>query len=262
MVEVFDDSVDLELVRRLKEGQEEYFPVLWNKIERLVKMKARRILNSRINFGVEEDDMLQAGRIALWATVKQYDKSAGCGFITFFMYKLKNEFRAACQYGGQAQARDPIKTSFSLDAKVSKDEGVDLTLADVTPDHDSDLPFLEVERMIWNRELHDALEREFSKLGQRRTDVLRKRYFEGKTLSQTAQEYGCSQSYIRDLERSALERLEHKKSLMAFLDERTDFNRRVSLDLFKRTNTSAVEWNVLKREELTQYYRRRSAGEI
>lgn len=81
-------------------------------------------------------------------------------------------------------------------------------------------------------------------------EILQKRYWKEATLREVGESMDLSTEQVRSLSSSALRRLRQSrtaKPLKAFVEERTNYYRRVSLDAFQRHGNSAVELEVMKR---------------
>ena len=249
-----DYSIDRDLIERIRTGQDDHFPVLWNKVKPFVYKKANRILGSKRNYGVDLADLEQAGKTALWKAVQSWQPGR-VPFFCLFKRKLQTELAIACGYRTKKQAADPINFALSLDEQIISEDGEERSKFDLVPDPESSAPLEEIEQSIWNRELHEALERSIqSALTARQADMIRKHYFEEMSCAEIADIYGCNHSRIYAIKGEALTKLRRKRELQAFLDERTPFDLHVGLDTFRRTRTSAVELLVFKREELLAKY--------
>lgn len=251
-----DFSIDPELIQHVKDGHEEYFPILWNKVKGFVHLKATRVLASSENNGVDRDDLEQAGRIALWKTVQSYDSEKG-KFFYLFTIVLKTEFANACRYRTQKQKDDAFRGATTLDKPIGEeDEG--FTLQDVIPDEESSVPFEEIERRVWNRELHEALEQSMRVLPDRNTEIIRRHYFENQVLKDIANTLDVSIERVRQMEVNSFRKLKRQKELKAFVEQHTPtMSKHVGIKWFRQTNTSSVEWLVLEREKLMHWYLQR-----
>ncbi len=247
-----DYSIDPELIERVKNGQEEYFPVLWNKVKGYVHLKATKAL--KINCWIERDDLEQAGRIALWKAVQSFDSEKGA-FFHLFKMTLKTEFATACSYRTRKQMDDAFRLAVSLDEPIRNTEG-ECTLQDIIPDRDSEVPFEDVERRIWNSELHETLERSMKVLPDRNISIIKQHYYESRSVADIAGAMNLNASTVRQIEYNSFSRLQQKKELQQFVDRHTpSLSKYISIRTFNHTRTSAVEWLAMRREELREFYR-------
>ena len=248
-----DYSIDPELIERVKNGQDEYFPVLWNKVKGYVYQKATAALKA--NNGIERDDLEQAGRIALWKTVQSFDPQKGA-FFHLFKMTLKTEFATVCGYRTRKQKNDAFRLAVSLDEPIKDTEG-ECTLQDIIPDRESEAPFEEIERRIWNIELHETLERSMKVLPDRNISIIKQHYYECRSVSDIAGAMNLNASTVRQIEYNSFSKLQQKKELQQFVDRHTpSLSKHVCIRTFNQTHTSAVEWLVMKREDLALWFNR------
>ena len=244
-----------ELAAAIRAGERELLPRLWNQVERFVARQAARVMTLSGGFGggVEFDDLYQSGYLALVAAVETYDTAQGKPFIGWLAFALKNAFAEAGGVRSVRQANDPIHRAASLDAPVGEDDDGG-SLVDFIPAADAAPEDLAVEA-LYVRQLHDALEKAMDDLNPRQRDILRQRYYHGRTHTDIAAAQGCSRSAVSEQERAALRRLYEARTangLSEFLETHTNYYQAVGPGTFQRTGTSAVEKIVLKREQLAQ----------
>lgn len=223
------------------QGGEDRMGELWQQVERLVSWKANRImtaLNGR--GGVEFDDLYQSGYPAMVAAVDSYKPAVG-KFSTWFMLHLKTAFAEATGYRSNRQQRDPIHNAVSLDTPLT-DDADSGDLMDVVADPAGAGRMEAVEEVIYRQQLHDALEEALEAIPEECGTVLRQRYYEGRTLSDLAEEQGVSMEMVRKRERDALRRLRSPKTacrLRPFYD--FDFYCGTGLGAFRHTGMSIQE---------------------
>lgn len=242
-----------ELALAVASGHEEYYVELWKSVKGFVRQRGKKILLNDRNNGADMDDIEQAGMIALLDAARGFDPDRG-DFFQLFSWHLKSEFAAACNYRTNKARNDPINYALSVDAPLGNEE--EGTLADIVIDPTDYIE--EKQEEIENQELHEALERALNRIDRVRAGIIRKHYWNDLTLDYIAQESGRSIENVRGLESSGIQSLRNYKTrrdLQAWLDERTDFYVRVSLNSFKNTHISAVEKIVIRREEITDYYK-------
>lgn len=130
-----------ELVSEIKAGRAGYGE-LWEQVQRFVRQQAAGYISQNPGLctgaGVEMEDLLQAGFLALHDAVKGFDPAAGMAFVGYLAFHLKRYFREAC--GIRTSKRDPLLQAARLDKPVSEEDGA-ATLGELTPD-----PQAEAER--------------------------------------------------------------------------------------------------------------------
>lgn len=238
-----------ELVAAIQTGAPERMGELWQQVERLVSWKASRVmtaLNGR--GGVEFEDLYQSGYPAMVAAVDSYRPEVGA-FSTWFMLHLKTAFAEATGYRSAKQQRDPIHNAVSLDTPLTDDADSDDLMA-VVADPAGMRGIETVEEAIYRQQLHNALEEALEAIPEECSAVLRQRYYEGRTLSDLAEEQGVSMEMARKRERDALRRLRSPKTacrLRPFYD--FDFYCGTGLGAFRHTGMSIQERYLLIEEE-------------
>lgn len=238
-----------ELVSLIQSGNVDYFADLWEKIERLVRWKAKRIISAiGSHAGAEFDDLYQSGYLAMVAAVNTYDPESG-SFAGWFMLHLRTAFAEATGTRSQKQAKDPIHSALSLEYPLSDDSDADLLL-EVIPDPTSEIPMQGVEERIYQQQLRNALEMALDKLPDKQRDTLRKKYLEGIPVEQIAIETGTTRQAIWQNEKSGLRQLRHPanaKLLRPFYD--FDYYGLSGLSVFKNTGMSVQERYLILEEE-------------
>lgn len=107
------------------------------------------------------------------------------------------------------RAINTLSKSMSLDQCIDS-ESDDLTLSDVIadPDNQIDVMLDDIERA----ELRDALIEIIDSLHGREPEILKKRYFEGKSSIKCSQELGVSSQYVIKVEHNGLDRIRKTKA--------------------------------------------------
>lgn len=230
---------------------------LWERVERFVRHLARRWASaSGTRCGVDTDDLVQEAYFALLAAVQTYDPMRGA-FLSWLALYLRGAF------GNATHDRDPLDSALSLDTPLpsSDTDGDPVTYADVLQEPQDALQG--AEERLYTAQLHGALERALGVLPEPSAAVLRGRYWEGRSLGDLADEFGCTPQNVARRALDALSRLRHssaRRELERFLDERTDFYRGVGVRAFQCTGASAVERAATYRDQLEREYENGGAG--
>ena len=108
---------------------------LWEQVRRFIGQQALRWFTLYGDMcrraGVELDDLLQCGFLALQDAVQAFDPARGYSLLTYLTRPLSNRFREAC--GIRTSKRDPLNDCDSLDRPVGEEEG-SASLGDFLPD--------------------------------------------------------------------------------------------------------------------------------
>ncbi|MEA4933732.1 MAG: sigma-70 family RNA polymerase sigma factor [Lawsonibacter sp.] len=231
-----------ELATAIQGGERERLPELWEQVERFVSMQAGKV--SRATGGrIDAEDLSQSGFLALVAAAESYDAGAGMSFVGWLAYHLKTAFAEAGGYRTKRQMQDPIHSATSLDVPISEDEG-GATLGDVQPDPKAEQAFADAEEAIFNQQLHDVLERALHTLPEDQAEVIRGRYYQGRSLK----ELGPG---ARDLEMHGLRHLRRQritKELRQYIEIHTPYYSGVGLGAFQNSGSQPERLAIMREE--------------
>ena len=198
-----------ELVTVIQAGATERMVDLWEQTKGLIAFKARHIMTAlglRGNpCGVEMEDLIQSGYLALVKAVETYEPSAGA-FSTWLVYHLKNTFSELTGYRTKTGRNEPLNNSFSLDKTVD-DETDGTPFGEFVSDPKAAATMQSIEDKLWREQLHEAMEAALSVLPEQSAEVLRLRHYQGLTLADVGEIRGTSPERIRQMENKALRQL-------------------------------------------------------
>ena len=245
-----------ELVAAAQSGDKGAMLALWEQVEKLVRMWARRWSHAwGSHIGATVEDFAQAGYLGFDEAVKTFDPERGVLFATWLTYPVKKEFAKLVGCRTVTDDREGCNTlvgpnaalagALSLDAPLGNALD-DITLADALPDPAD--PYAEVEHDIYGTQLRAALDMALNALPEEQRTTLERRYYGGQSLDAVAAEMGVVPSTVQQRELKALRRLRRDSALEQFVDSHTNFYHRVSIKRFTSTGSSAVEEIVLRRE--------------
>ena len=197
------------------------------------------------NAGLSFEDLVQEGYFAVDYAAKHYDPERG-SFTTVLSYALMHQIRSAtCGEHARviatedgrrmAVSANPLNECSSLDAPLDADDEGSSTRGEIIEDPAASQAFQTAEDEIYNEELHDALEEALSKLADREADVLRRRYYEDKSLRRVGEEIGVHAERVRQIEAGAFRKLRKCPQLTRWRDEV------ISTRAWRKTGFSA--WN-------------------
>ena len=203
-----------ELAARIKAGEEELLPELWNGVKRFVRKEAFFWIRPGQSI-VEPDDLVNSAYFAMLKAVDAFDGEYL--FLTYLKYHLRHAFRECCGLTGS----DAMKTRpRSLDEPVKA--GEEETVGDLRPDPVDWIG--DAETRIWLDQLREAMQKAVDSLPDEQRKVITGRYYRGRTIREVAEETGTSPAETAKRERKALERLrKHNRELEQYVDARTDF---------------------------------------
>lgn len=172
-----------ELAVRIKAGERDRLLELWDQVRDLIAWYAVRRYDAAPGLGgVEVDDLIQAGYIAVAEAVESFDPGAGYKFTTWLKLPLKTAFAEAGGYRSDKQKMDPLHRCDSLDRPWGDEDGA--TVGDMQPA--SGDCFEEAERRIWLEQLRAALDRALAELPADWRDTLERRYYHGQSMRAVA----------------------------------------------------------------------------
>lgn len=240
---------DEELALKAQAGDEAALIELWNNKRGLVYTFAKRryspLLDSGLNRGVDMDDFMQCGFLALMRAVKYYDPDKPFAFSTYVGNACKTEFDYLLRTREHSKI-DALDHATSFDKPVvDNDETATLegTLADPCDRIEA------VEEKIFQEQQHQAIEKAFEYIPEKQSTALRLRYYKDKTMQEIGESMGLTYNQVRNILKYAfinMRKPEIRAELEPFIDLRTDFYRTGSV----ARQTSPVEENVIWRESL------------
>lgn len=249
-----------EMVVLIQEGRRELMADLWEQVRLFVIKQARRIpLEGRAD--LELDDLIQSGYLALVDAVADYKPEMG-GFLTVLNYRLKTHFAIATRFRSERQQRETLAGALSLDAAVS-DEGRSATLGDFQEDPTAQDALEAVEDRIFRGQLREAVAGVLGDLPKEQRELLRLRYWEGRTLLELAEARGVAIEGVRQKEKKAIRELRKPKNagrLAPFYD--FNYYGGTSLGTFRNTGVSVQERHLFHKELMREQSQRRREKDL
>lgn len=193
-----------ELTAEIKAGRTGYGE-LWEQVQAFVRQQAARYMYQNAGLcagaGVEFEDLLQAGFLALHNAVKGFEPEAGMSFVGYLAFHLKRYFRACC--GIRTSKRDPLDQAARLDAPVSDEDGA-ATLGELTPDAQAEAEWEAIEDEVFQEQLRGAMTKVLDTLDARQQDIIRRRFWYRETLAGIAGHTGITLERVRQIEGQAM----------------------------------------------------------
>lgn len=252
-----------ELAAEVQAGRAGYGE-LWEQVRRFIGQQAFRWFTLYGDMckraGVELDDLMQCGFLALQDAVKAFDPARGYSLLTYLGRHLQKRFREAC--GIRTSKRDPLNDCTSLNKPVGEEKD-GASLGDFLPDSGAAAAMESVEERLYSQELHNAMAAALDTLEERQRDTIRRRFWERDTLEDIAMDTGVSRERVRQTEAAALRALRrgqcrkllepfHEQIVSHFAWRGTGFRH------WKNTGVSSVERAAEKTEGVMQrLYRQR-----
>ena len=199
---VLKDDEKEELFEKIKKGDKAAREKYIRGNLRLVLSVIRRFSNHNENM----DDLFQIGCIGLMKSIDNFDPTIGVKFSTYAVPMIIGEVRRYLRdnsaYRIPRSLRDTayqaIQTPLSLFDPVYTDGGDTLYVMDQISDKKN-----KEEAWVKNLVLDDALKL----LDDRARQIIKLRFFEGKTQIEVAEEINISQAQVSRLEKNALKNM-------------------------------------------------------
>lgn len=241
-----------QLFDLIKDGNEDFKPVLWERVKNLAYMLASQFYRRNGDLcrsrGLEEWDIKQLSYLAYASLFDSYNTEKKYGYTTALGYALSRQLREALGKGADTLNR----IASSLD-EIIGDEEDGRTVADLIADEDSSAPFEQIEdsseRESISRTLHEAIET----LNEQEQGVINGRYFREKSFEELSQEMNISGERVRQVEARALRNL-RKPKILRRLNNDLGYS---SYRLYDRH--SSVEYIATERAYLDELYKQYAA---
>ena len=200
---------------------------------------------------VSEEDLVQAGFLALVRAKQTYDPSGGRSWAGWAAWHIRREYESALclRAGARVQAHSGADT---LDRSGIEDDGVAATLGELLPDES--LP--EADAGLLLEELRRDVRAAVARLeNDDERHAVQLCQLEARSSRDAARAMGVSPRQVRQLNHRARERLSQDRRLCRLidLDDRTRFHAHKGVAAFNRDWTSVTEgaalWRIGEREK-------------
>lgn len=232
-----------QLIKRAADGDSEAANTLVEENSGLIWSVVKRFLNR----GVEAEDLYQIGAIGLIKSIQKFDFAYDVKFSTYAVPMIMGEIKRFLRDDGMIKVSRPLKEAAArikaLQEKEKAGSGKSLTVTELskelgiscedialaleasqevdslqkdmyTGNDGSSITLMErigdkvceEEKIVNSIMLSDLI----SKLPEREQSIIKLRYFEDKTQTQTAEKLGISQVQISRIEKKILEQLRSK----------------------------------------------------
>ncbi len=186
---------DLELVDRVRRGDERSLEVLLERYRRFARSKAR----SYFVAGSEKEDVVQEAMIGLYKAIRDFEVSEETPFRAFAELCISRQILTAIKSANRHK-HQPLNTSISLDAPAYN--GDDASFVDLLPAETTSDPVELVVAADEIEAMRDSMSETLTKL---EADVLRL-YIDGRSYEQIAEAVGGHMKAVDN----ALQRVKRK----------------------------------------------------
>ena len=228
-----------ELFIRIKQGDEEARKEFINGNLRLVLSVIQRFYGR----GENADDLFQIGCIGLIKSIDNFDLTQGVQFSTYAVPMIIGEIRRYLRDNNTIRVsrsvRDLAYKTLQYKERFNKEKGREPTIEEIAKElgvEREDIAFsldaiqdpLSLQEPVYNNESENifimdqvkdpknsdekwtenmTIEEAMKKLGEKEKKIITKRYFDGRTQMEVADEIGISQAQVSRLEKNALEQI-------------------------------------------------------
>ncbi len=228
-----------ELLTKIKQGNEEARTTFINGNLRLVLSVIQRFYGR----GENADDLFQIGCIGLIKSIDNFDTNQGVQFSTYAVPMIIGEIRRYLRDNNSIRVsrsvRDLAYKAIQYKEKFNKEKGREPSVEEIAKEFGverEDIAFsfdaiqdpLSLQEPVYNdgsesisimdqvRDTKNSdekwaenmtLEEAMRRLGEKEKKIITKRYFDGRTQMEVAEEIGISQAQVSRLEKNALEHI-------------------------------------------------------
>ena len=188
-----------------KGGHDDMIPVLWDRVSKLLELKAVKyfdILEERFtDKGYTLEDVKQEMYFAFLTALRYFDPNSGFRFVTYLEAPVRSLMVRLTE-------KSTPNSRISLDAPAVK--GDDALLSDITADEMSD-----VEAEVMRAVTKEILDEEIKKLSPQRRKVIRLYYYNWRTDTDIAESLKTSPSNIYRIRHMALAELKKSRNVQS-----------------------------------------------
>ena len=182
------------------------------------------------NAGLTFEDLTQEGYFAVSYAAAHYSAEQG-SFTTYLNYALLKQIRTAtCGEHARVVATEdgrrvavsanPLNECDSLDVRFDESDEGSSTKGETIEDPAATQAFQQAEDGVYTEALHTALETAMTQhLTEREADVLRRRYYDEKSLRAVGVELGVQAERVRQIEVKAIRKMKGLSSIQRWHDD-------------------------------------------
>ena len=243
-----------ELAKHIYSGQNELVGELYLNNKGIIYKYAKAFYNRHSErccaCGVELEDLLHQAFFVLPEAVSAYiEQTENYKFTAYLKYPLLKCFNTLVGYRTKTGHKEPLNNYTSLNAPIADSED-DTCLIDTIPDEKAEFESNLIENI--NRSGLMAEVKKALKDYNGYFDIIFMKYVLNMTQRSIAAKLGCSESNIHQIIAKALRILRHPRSkyIAAYRNDIVGASYHMGgLSRYRKTNTSSVEWAVLKFEQ-------------
>lgn len=237
----------------IKNGQIEYIPQLWENVYKMLYKLGNayylQFSERCISSGVTLDDIYQECFFVMLNMIKAYSSESEYKFLTYANFQLKKHMRNILHYGGNF-AENPLNVCKSLSESVTGLKDEEKTLQDTLPDEAAELAYSDVDELVYQMQLHNALDSEINAvLTDTEKRLIEQRYFQKSTYNKIGRAENITTMAVIEREKRALKKLKRHNYVTKQLDRFRD--EIISTQAYKKTGLNSFKNNLASSVELT-----------
>ena len=198
-----------ELLKKLKHGDLEAREKFINGNLRLVLSVIQRFYNK----GENVDDLFQVGCIGLIKAIDNFDMSQNVQFSTYAVPMIIGEIRRYLRDNNSIRVsrsiRDLAYKALGVKEKIYKEEQREATIEEPAYSENTENIYI-IDQVkdkkntdeLWTQNI--TIAESMKRLNEKERMIINKRFFEGRTQIEVAEEIGISQAQVSRLERTAI----------------------------------------------------------
>lgn len=245
-----------EIVRRIQVGDDALLLQLWEQCKGFIRKEACRWARAfEARPDIDADDLTQSGYFALLNAVQRFEPARG-SFISVLAMTLKTAFADACGMCTQQQRQDPLtKSPLRLDSPMPGADD-DITFGDTIPDPNN--CYEDVEEKLYQEYVSKTCHKAVDSLSNRQKEFIELHFFNNMTQKDIAAQQGISFQRVRQIIVNGLHHIRNSAfsaELEKIYYSSCNYYRGVGTAAFRRTNTSSVERELLRKERKERQFR-------
>jgi RNA polymerase sigma factor (sigma-70 family) len=197
-----------ELAVLVQQGDRQAAGELWEQVRRLVILITARYFPICQQNNIDPSDLEQEGYFAVMRAAKAYNPGKRILFSSYLEWHVRNVAREALGLRG----RRCLRCSKSLDEPIPTDDGF-IFLYDAFED---EIAAQDMERLVHDeylQQLRAVMNERLDKLKPKQRAVIHARFWEGKSMRETAKDVGLTFQRVQQLEQEAFAKLRLPQSL-------------------------------------------------
>lgn len=245
-----------ELCAAYQSGDHDALCTLWKQNSGLLFVMLQRLYTrykARASaMGLEFEDFVQSGFIALESAARAYRQDAGAKFSTYLQYHVTRVAFIMLGLRTERERREPLTSAQRMESPIPG-EDEELTIGDMIPDKSAALAFENAQERVFMEGLSKALNEAMATLPDLQAAVLRSRFYDQMTIKQIAERDGLPLSKAKYFETNALNRMRRQAYKLRGFAEELIFDHAynaVGFDAWK--NSGSIEERIIERIE-TKY---------